>query len=43
MSKEVRALEPKAMWNNFADLNEVPRGSKKEEKVIDFMVQFGKN
>ncbi len=42
MSKEVRALEPKAMWNNFADLNEVPRGSKKEEKVIDFMVQFGK-
>lgn len=42
MSKEIRNLEPKALWNNFADLNEVPRGSKKEEKVIDFMVQFGK-
>ena len=42
MSKEIRTLEPKALWNNFADLNEVPRGSKKEEKVIDFMVQFGK-
>ncbi|MFD1294620.1 aminoacyl-histidine dipeptidase [Lutibacter holmesii] len=42
MSKEVRALEPKVLWNNFADLNAVPRGSKKEEKVIQFMVDFGK-
>lgn len=41
MSKEVRALEPKVLWNNFADLNSVPRGSKKEEKVIQFMVDFG--
>ncbi|MDX1446086.1 aminoacyl-histidine dipeptidase [Lishizhenia sp.] len=38
----VRDLEPKAMWNNFADLNAVPRPSKKEEKVIQFMVDFGK-
>lgn len=43
MSKEVRALEPKVLWNNFADLNAVPRGSKKEEKVIQFLVDFGKN
>ena len=42
MSKIVRALEPKELWNNFANLNEVPRGSKKEEKVIQFMVDFGK-
>lgn len=41
MSKEVRALEPKNLWNNFSDLNSVPRGSKKEEKVIQFMVDFG--
>ncbi|SNR52253.1 dipeptidase D [Lutibacter agarilyticus] len=41
MSKEVRALEPSVLWNNFADLNSVPRGSKKEEKVIQFMVDFG--
>ena len=41
MSKEVRALEPKVLWNNFADLNAVPRGSKKEERVIQFMVNFG--
>ena len=42
MSKAIRALEPKELWNNFANLNEVPRGSKKEEKVIQFMADFGK-
>ena len=39
----VRDLEPKAMWNHFADLNAVPRPSKKEERVIKFMVDFGKS
>jgi len=41
MSNDVRALEPKAIWENFADLNAVPRPSKKEERVIQFMVDFG--
>ncbi|QCX00497.1 aminoacyl-histidine dipeptidase [Aggregatimonas sangjinii] len=41
MSDEVRALEPAAVWNKFADLNAVPRPSKKEERVIRFMVDFG--
>ena len=41
MSNEVRALEPQSVWNHFADLNEVPRPSKKEERVIQFMVDFG--
>ncbi|MNJ85021.1 Cytosol non-specific dipeptidase [compost metagenome] len=40
---EVRNLEPNALWNHFADLNEVPRPSKKEERVIAFMVNFGKS
>lgn len=43
MSSEIRALEPKQLWNKFADLNEVPRPSKKEERVIQFMKDFGKN
>ena len=43
MSNEIRSLEPKALWNNFANLNEVPRPSKKEEKVRQFMVDFGEN
>lgn len=38
---EVRNLEPKEMWNCFADLNAVPRPSKKEEKVIQFVKDFG--
>lgn len=38
---EVRNLEPKEMWNCFADLNAVPRPSKKEEKVIKFVKEFG--
>ncbi len=43
MSNEVRALEPKSVWNKFADLNAVPRPSKKEERVIQFMLDFGKS
>ncbi len=41
MNSEIRNLEPSAIWNNFADLNAVPRASKKEEQVIAFMVEFG--
>ncbi|MFC5269836.1 aminoacyl-histidine dipeptidase [Adhaeribacter terreus] len=42
MSTEIKNLEPQAMWRNFADLNAVPRPSKKEERVIQFMLDFGK-
>ena len=41
MSQEIRNLEPKALWNKFADLNAVPRPSKKEDRVIEFMKNFG--
>ena len=43
MSADVRALSPNSLWNHFADLNAVPRASKKEERVIQFMVDFGKS
>lgn len=43
MNEAIRELEPKALWNKFADLNAVPRPSKKEERVIAFMKDFGKN
>ena len=42
MSNEVRELEPKEVWNHFADLNAVPRPSKKEERIIEFIMEFGK-
>ena len=38
----VRELEPISVWNHFADLNAVPRPSKKEERVIAFIQNFGK-
>ena len=38
----VRNLEPTIIWNHFEDLNAVPRPSKKEERVRQFMVDFGK-
>ena len=41
MNDEIRDLQPKALWNNFADLNEVPRASKKEDRVIEFIKNFG--
>ena len=40
---KITELEPKQLWANFASLNAVPRPSKKEEKVIAFMVAFGKS
>ncbi len=43
MSNEVRSLAPKVLWNHFEDLNAVPRPSKKEERVIQFIMDFGKN
>ena len=39
----VRELQPQEVWKNFADINAIPRASKKEEQIISFMVDFGKN
>lgn len=36
------SIEPKSVWKNFELLNAVPRPSKKEERVIAFMQNFGK-
>ena len=43
MNSKIRQLKPEAIWNKFADLNAVPRPSKKEERVIKFMKDFGEN
>ena len=36
-------IEPQIIWKNFSALNEVPRPSKKEERVIEFIKNFGEN
>lgn len=43
MNSEIRQLQPTQLWNKFADLNAVPRPSKKEARVIAFIKDFGKN
>ncbi len=37
----IQNLEPRAVWENFSLLNAVPRASKKERQVIDFIKSFG--
>ena len=37
---DIRALEPNSLWNCFADLNAVPRPSKREERVVAFVSAF---
>ncbi len=41
MNQDIRNIEPKSLWKNFAELNAVPRPSKKEEQVIEFIKDFG--
>ena len=36
-------IEPQIVWKNFSALNAVPRPSKKEERVIEFIKNFGEN
>ena len=43
MKSSIRTLHPLSLWNHFSDLNAVPRPSKKEERIIGFMVDFAKH
>lgn len=42
INQEVASLNPSTLWTSFEQLNAVPRPSKKEERVIAFMQEFGK-
>ena len=41
MGKDILKLEPKALWQNFYDLTQIPRPSKHEEKIQAFALEFG--
>lgn len=43
MNKEIFKLDPQRVWKHFYSLTQIPRPSKKEKAVIDFMVKFGKD
>lgn len=41
MSKEIKNINPTPVWNFFYDLTQIPRPSKKEDKIIDYVRKFG--
>ncbi|MDA3905591.1 MAG: aminoacyl-histidine dipeptidase [Bacteroidales bacterium] len=41
MSKEILNLEPKAIWKHFYSLTQIPRPSKHEDEIQEFIVNFG--
>lgn len=41
MSNQILNLEPKAVWKHFYSLTQIPRPSKKEARIIEFMKNFG--
>jgi dipeptidase D len=40
---DIRQLQPVALWNAFCDLNQIPRASKREERVTQFAADFGRS
>src|SRR4030043_1076088 len=40
---DIRKLEPKQLWNYFHEITQIPRPSKKERRIVDFVVKFGKD
>jgi len=43
MNKNITGLRPELVWKNFYKLTRIPRPSKKEEKVIEFVKNFGES
>jgi dipeptidase D len=43
MNNEICNLEPKLVWNYFYKLTQIPRPSKKESKVVEFVKKFGED
>lgn len=43
MNEQLLNLTPKNLWKNFVELTKIPRPSKKEAKVIEFMKNFGES
>jgi dipeptidase D len=41
MSEEIRTLEPQRIWEHFYSLTQIPRPSKHEAAVIEFVKNFG--
>lgn len=40
---DIRNLEPKPLWNYFYEITQIPRPSKKEKKITEFILRFAKD
>ena len=38
----IRDLEPKKVWNYFYEITQIPRPSKKEGKIVEYIKEFGR-
>jgi len=39
---DIQKLEPKTLWNYFHDITQIPHPSKKEKKIVEYVMEFGK-
>ena len=37
----IKELKPEVVWKNFYELTRIPRPSKREEKVIKYLYEYG--
>jgi dipeptidase D len=42
MNQSLQSLKPERLWFYFGEVLKIPRPSKKEEKIIEYLVSFGK-
>ena len=42
MSIEIQSLKPGRLWYYFSEILKIPRPSKKEEKIAEYILNFGK-
>jgi dipeptidase D len=43
MNTKIETLAPSGIWKNFKNLTLIPRPSKKEARIIDYIKKFGEN
>lgn len=39
---DIRKLDPKPVWNYFYEITQIPHPSKKEQKIVEYLLAFGK-
>ncbi|MFA8300171.1 MAG: aminoacyl-histidine dipeptidase [Hyphomicrobiales bacterium] len=42
MNEDIKKLSPEILWKYFGEILEVPRPSKKEEKIVEYLINFAK-